>query len=152
MRGLLRHNGPTWTPPPTGLTQHSRLHTEMGPLIPKFDTGTWAFLKIDMRHGAYRQEGHYKRHDKCYFLELTCDISPFKDRHGDLKNSDTGHGNFLNSPCDIGDPRQGPQRGGPGAKPNLNMEVKSIKNTHLAMDYKPSQVCLLCRPSFQTLI
>ena len=35
----------------------------MGPLTPKFDTATWPFLKIDLRHGAYRQEGNYKRHD-----------------------------------------------------------------------------------------
>ena len=24
----------------------------VGPLTPKFDTATWQFLKIDMRHGA----------------------------------------------------------------------------------------------------
>ena len=57
----------------------------MGPLTPKFDTATWPFLKIDMRHGSI-----FIRHEK-------------------NNNSEVGHGDFLNSTCDNGDPRQGPQ-------------------------------------------
>ena len=40
--------------------------TEKGPLTLKFDTKTWPFLKIDMRHRAYRQEGNYKQHDMLF--------------------------------------------------------------------------------------
>ena len=57
---------------------HNQLEMQPeGPLTPKLDTATWAFLKINMRHGAFQQEGNYKRHDICYFLESTCDIDPF---------------------------------------------------------------------------
>ena len=75
----------------------------LGPLTPKFNRATWPFLKIDMRHGAYRQEGNYRRHDICYFLKSTCGIGPFKNRHINNKTSDKGHGDFLNSTCNIGD-------------------------------------------------
>ena len=73
-------------------------------MTPRFDTATWPFLKIDMRHGACRHEVNNKRHDICYFLKSTCDMDPLENRHGNNKNSDTGHGGFLNSTCDIGDP------------------------------------------------
>ena len=43
----------------------------------------------------------------CYFLKSTCNIGPFLNQYGNLQNSDTGHWDFLNSTCDIGDSRQG---------------------------------------------
>ena len=74
------------------------------------DRGTGLFLKFDMRHGAYRHETKYYRHDIGHSLNLTCDIKSFKNRHGNFKNSYRGHSHFLNSTCDIGDPRQGPHK------------------------------------------
>ena len=47
----------------------------------------------------------------CYFLKSTCNIGQFLNQHGNLQNSDTGHGDFLNLTCDIGDFRQGPLEG-----------------------------------------
>ena len=57
-----------------------------------------------MRHGAYRHETKYYRHDIGHSLNSTCDIKPFLNRHGNFKNSNRGHSYFLNSTCDIGDP------------------------------------------------
>ena len=48
-------------------------------------------------------------------------MGPFKNRHGNNKNSDKGHGDFLNSTCDIGDP-QGPLYGTEEESRNLALQ------------------------------
>ena len=80
----------------------------MGPLTNKFDRATQPFLKIDMRHGAYRHEKKYYQHYMDLSLNSTADIRLFKNRHGNCNNYDKGHYHLLKSTCNIGDPRQGP--------------------------------------------
>ena len=70
-----------------------------GPLTLKFDTLTWPFLKIHMRHEAYQ---HGKNIITWAVPKLVIRLS--LNRHGYCKNRDRGHCHFLNSTCDIGDP------------------------------------------------
>ena len=73
------------------------------PLTLKFDRVTGLFLKCVMQHRAYRHEKEHYRPDRGHSLNSTCDIKPFKNRHGHFKNSYVGHSHFLSSTCDTGD-------------------------------------------------
>ena len=72
-------------------------------LTPKFNTETWFLCKIYMRRGDYRQkERQITQHRD--ILDLTCDMVTFDNSHGKFRNRNRGHGHFLKSISDIGDP------------------------------------------------
>ena len=48
-----------------GLTQEP-----LGPLTLEFDRITWSFLKIDMRHEAYRHGKKYELYDRGHFFDM----------------------------------------------------------------------------------
>ena len=45
---------------------------------------------VSIGHGDDEHEKKYYRHDIGHSLSSTCDIKPFKNRHGHFKNSDKG--------------------------------------------------------------
>ena len=51
-------------------------------------------------------------------------MGPFYNRHGNNKNSDTGHGDFLNSTCDIGNPLKAPH------SVRTGMQNPSLRHVH----------------------
>ena len=70
-------DGLTEPPPPPPRPRGSCIELLMGPLTLKFNRATWPLLKINMRHGAYRHETKFYRHDIGHSLNSTCDIKPF---------------------------------------------------------------------------
>ena len=92
------------------------------PLTPKFDTATYGHcLKSTCDMGPINRRE--------IINDMTCDIGLFLNRHGILLNSDTGHGNFLNSTCDIRDP--------PSRAPSLHGKV--LLNHDITMMVIPLQ-------------
>ena len=101
----------------------------------------------------------YYHHDMGYSLHLTGDVGLFQNRHVNGKNSGRGHGRFLKSTRDIGDPpRQWPYMPAPSLQPYffsfLCFLLFSFGVTHPQARYgharkaKRKVVCFLAPPPY----